>query len=215
MNLGQIKRNVRMLGRNYFGTEADRDPFGLDYLIIETANQIARQTDCLVGRRFLDLTTDVNDYCAPDIYKIKLIKIKNTTNEYEDTRLFNFDNQYITRWLNEPSAQRPDIVVARGMNSISVYPATNVTVPNGLLIEGYAQPGDNWAYDSAGTALANTDVTECPLPEVAHDCMVYGVLQARAMQMLDMNGMQVFKAEYLDRLSMVENFASVYMRRAR
>lgn len=215
MNLGQIKRNVRMLGRNYFGTEADRDPFGLDYLIIETANQIARQTDCLVGRRYLDLTLEVNDYCAPDIYKIKLVKIKNTSDEYEDTRLFNFDNQYITRWLNEPPAQRPDIVVTRGMNSISVYPATNVTVPNGLLIEGYAQPGDNWEYNSAGTALPNTDTTDCPLPEVAHDCLVYGVLQARAMQMLDMNGMQVFKAEYLDRLSMVENFASVYMRRAR
>jgi hypothetical protein len=215
MNLGQIKRNVRMLGRNYFGTEADRDPFGLDYLIIETANQIARQTDCLVGRRFLDLTADVNDYCAPDIYRIKSIKIKNTIDEYEDTRLFNFDNQYITRWINEPSSDRPDIVVSRGMNSISVYPATNTTVVNGLRIEGYAQPGDNWAYDSAGAALPNTDATECPLPEVAHDCMVYGVLQARAMQMLDMNGMQVFKSEYLDRLSMVENFASTYMRRAR
>lgn len=215
MNLGQIKRNVRMLGRNYFGTDADRDPFGLDYLIIETANQIARQTDCLVGRRFLDLTVDVNDYCAPDIYRIKLIKIKDTLGDYQDTRLFNFDNQYITRWINEPSAQRPDIVVARGMNSISVYPATNETVVNGLLIEGYAQPGNNWEYDSAGNALPNTDSTECPLPEVAHDCMVYGVLQSRAMQMLDMNGMQVFKAEYLDRLSMVENYASTYMRRAR
>ena len=215
MNLGQIKRNVRMLGRNYFGTDADRDPFGLDYLIIETANQIARQTDCLVGRRYLDLTLNVNDYCAPDIYKIKLIKIKDTSGDYQDTRLFNFDNQYITRWLNEPASQRPEIVVTRGMNSISVYPATTETVTNGLLIEGYAQPGDNWAYDSAGVALANTDTTECPLPEVAHDCLVYGVLQARSMQMQDMNGMQVFKAEYLDRLSMVENFASIYMRRAR
>jgi hypothetical protein len=215
MNLGQVKRNVRMLGRNYFGTEADRDPFGLDYLIIETANQIARQTDCLVGRRYLDLTVDVNDYCAPDIYKIKLVKIKNTNDEYEDTRLFNFDNQYITRWLNEPPAQRPDIVVTRGMNSISVYPATNTTITNGLLIEGYAQPGDIWEYDSSGNALPNNDTTECPLPEVAHDCLVYGILQARAMQMLDMNGMQVFKAEYLDRLSMVENFASIYMRRSR
>ena len=59
MNLGQIKRNVRMLGRNYFGTDADRDPFCLDYLIIEQAYQIDRQTDCLVGRRYLDLSVDV------------------------------------------------------------------------------------------------------------------------------------------------------------
>jgi hypothetical protein len=215
MNLGQIKRNVRMLGRNYFGTDADRDPFGLDYLIIEQANQIARQTDCLVGRRYLDLTVDVNDYCAPDIYRIKVIKVLDTTNEYQSVRLFDFSNQYIDVWRNEPSGTRPEVVVLRGMNNLSVYPATNATVANGLLIEGYAQPGDNWAYDSAGGALANTDATECPLPEVAHDCLVYAVLQARGMQMADATAMQIFKPEYLQRLAMVENYASTYARRTR
>jgi hypothetical protein len=215
MNLGQIKRNVRMLGRNYFGTDADRDPFGLDYLIIEQANQIARQTDCLVGRRYLDLTVDVNDYCAPDIYRIKVVKILDTLNEYQKVRLFDYSDQYIDYWRNLPSDQRPEIVVFRGMNNISVYPAVQATVTNGLLIEGYSQPGDYWAYDSAGTALANTDATECPLPDVAHDCLIYAVLQARAMQMAEMNGYQIFKAEYLDRLAMVENFASTYGRRAK
>ncbi len=215
MNLGQIKRNVRMLGRNYFGTDADRDPFGLDYLIIEQANQIARQTDCLVGRRYLDLTADVNDYCAPDIYRIKVVKILDTLNEYQKVRLFDYSDQYIDYWRNLPSDTRPEIVVFRGMNNISVYPAVLATVTNGLLIEGFAQPGDNWAYDSTGTALPNTDATECPLPDVAHDCLVYAVLQARAMQMGEMNGYQIFKAEYMDRLSSVDAFASTYARRAR
>ena len=215
MNLGQIKRNVRMLGRNYFGTDADRDPFGLDYLIIEQANQIARQTDCLVGRRYLDLTVDVNDYCAPDIYRIKVIKLLDTNSEYQKVRVFDYSNQYIDDWRNAPSDQRPEIVVLRGMNNISVYPAVQATVTNGLLIEGYSQPGDYWAYDSAGTALANTDATECPLPEVAHDCLVYAVLQARSMQMADATGMQIFKPEYLQRLAMVENYASTYARRTR
>lgn len=215
MNLGQIKRNVRMLGRNYFGTDADRDPFGLDYLILEQANQIARQTDCLVGRRYLDLTTDVNDYCAPDIYKIKVIKVKDTLGEYQSVRVFDYQDQYIDGWRNKPSDIRPEIVVFRGMNNISVYPAVSATVANGLLIEGYAQPGDIWQYDSAGTALPNTDATECPLPEVAHDCLVYAVLQARSMQMGDMNGYQIFKNEYIDRLSMVDNYASAYGRRAK
>jgi hypothetical protein len=215
MNLGQIKRNVRMLGRNYFGTDADRDPFGLDYLIIEQANQIARQTDCLVGRRFLDLTVSVKDYCAPDIYRIKVIKILDTNNEYQKVRVFDYQDQYIDYWRNQPDDQRPEIVVLRGMNNISVYPATNATINNGLLLEGYAQPGDNWAYDSAGNALPNTDATECPLPEVAHDCLVYAVLQARSMQMGDMNGYQIFKNEYIDRLSMIDNYASTYGRRAK
>lgn len=215
MNLGQIKRNVRMLGRNYFGTDADRDPFGLDYLILEQANQIARQTDCLVGRRYLDLTVDVNDYCAPDIYRIKVIKVLDTLNDYKPTRIFDFSNQYIDAWRNLPSDTRPEIVVLRGMNNISVYPAVSTTVTNGLLIEGYAQPGDNWAYDSAGNALPNTDTTECPLPEVAHDCLVYAVLQARGMQMADATAMQIFKPEYLQRLAMVDNYASTYARRTR
>ena len=215
MNLGQIKRNVRMLGRNYFGTDADRDPFGLDYLIIEQANQIARQTDCLVGRRYLDLTADVNDYCAPDIYRIKVVKILDTLSEYQKVRLFDYSDQYIDYWRNLPSDTRPEIVVFRGMNNISVYPAVLATVTNGLLIEGYAQPGDNWAYDTSGNPLTNTDATECPLPDVAHDCLVYAVLQARAMQMGEMNGYQIFKAEYMDRLSSVDAFASTYARRAR
>jgi len=215
MNLGQIKRNVRMLGRNYFGTDADRDPFGLDYLIIEQTNQIARQTDCLVGRRFLDLTASVKDYCAPDIYRIKVIKILDTNNEYQKVRVFDYSDQYVDNWRNLPDDVRPEVVVLRGMNNISVYPAVTTTINNGLLLEGYAQPGDYWAYDSAGNAITNTDATECPLPEVAHDCLVYAVLQARAMQMADPNGMQIFKPEYLERLAMVENYASTYARRAR
>jgi hypothetical protein len=215
MNLGQIKRNVRMLGRNYFGTDADRDPFGLDYLILEQANQIARQTDCLVGRRYLDLTVDVNDYCAPDIYKIKVIKVKDILGDYQSIRVFDYQDQYIDGWRNKPSDARPEIAVFRGMNNISVYPAVAATVTNGILIEGYAQPGDIWQYDSAGNPLPNTDATECPLPEVAHDCLVYAVLQARSMQMGEMNGYQIFKAEYTDRLSMVDNYASTYGRRAK
>jgi len=215
MNLGQIKRNVRMLGRNYFGTDADRDPFGLDYLIIEQANQIARQTDCLVGRRYLDLTANVTDYCAPDVYRIKVVKVLDTNNEYQKIRVFDYQDQYVDNWRNLPSDTRPEILVFRGMNNLSVYPAVLTTLVNGLLIEGYAQPGDNWAYDSTGNALVNTDATECPLPEVAHDCLVYAVLQARAMQMADMNAYQIFKAEYIDRLSMVDNYASAYGRRAK
>jgi hypothetical protein len=215
MNLGQIKRNVRMLGRNYFGTDADRDPFGLDYLILEQANQIARQTDCLVGRRYLDLTVDINDYCAPDIYKIKVIKVKDILGDYQSIRVFDYQDQYIDGWRNKPSDARPEIAVFRGMNNISVYPAVAATVTNGILIEGYAQPGDIWQYDSAGNPLPNTDATECPLPEVAHDCLVYAVLQARSMQMGEMNGYQIFKAEYTDRLSMVDNYASTYGRRAK
>jgi len=41
MTRGEIKRRFRLLGRHYFGSDPDQDPFGLDLLIIETTNQIA------------------------------------------------------------------------------------------------------------------------------------------------------------------------------
>jgi len=56
-------------------------------------------------------------------------------------------------------------------------------------------PGEYWAYDVNGNPIVNTDATECPLPVVAHDCLIYGVLADRAMQMMDPNGMQIFKAQ--------------------
>jgi hypothetical protein len=100
------------------------------------------------------------------------------------------------------------------MNAIILYPTPSMPVTQGLLVEGYAQPGEFWEYDSTGTALPNTDSTECPLPDVAHDCLVYCALYMRALQMRDGDGLQLFKTEYLDRLGAVESFAATYARRA-
>lgn len=213
MNLGQIKQKVRMLGRNYFGTDADRDPFALDYLILETANQIARQTDCLVGRRYLSLVAETRDYCAPDIYKIRVIKIMNDNGDYTKIRLYNFSNQMVDVWRNKASQPYPEVATFRGMNGITLYPAPQSDITNGLLIEGFMQPGDYWQYDSTGAALPNSDTTECPLPDVAHDCLVFGVLYNRAMQFADPNGMAIFKGEYMDRVGQVESYAATYGRR--
>jgi hypothetical protein len=81
------------------------------------------------------------------------------------------------------------------------------------MIQGYAIPGDYWVYDSNGVAQAITDATECPLPAVAHDCLVYGVLAQRAMQSKDAEGFGLYNTQYMDRLGMVESFAATYARR--
>jgi hypothetical protein len=99
------------------------------------------------------------------------------------------------------------------MNGITLYPTPSTDITNGLLVEGFAQPGDYWAYDTNGTALTNTDATECPLPAVAHDCLVYGVLATRSLQMRDKDGMAIFKPEYMNRLGEVESYAASYARR--
>jgi hypothetical protein len=214
MTLGQIKQRIRMMGRNYFGSEADRDPFGLEFVIFETANQICRKTDCLVGRRYLDLDANVTDYCAPDIYKVRVVKIKDNDGDYFQPQLYNFSNQMLDEYRYRDTQVLPDAVAVRGMNAISVYPAPMANITQGLLIEGYAQPGEFWVYDSTGTAVANTDASECPLPDVALDCLVFGSLYMRCLQMRDGDGISLFKNEYLDRLGAVESYAATYTRRA-
>jgi hypothetical protein len=213
MNLGQIKQRVRMLGRHYFGSDHDRDPFGLDYLIIEAANDIARKTDCLVGRRYLSTVGGTSDYCSPDIYKIRVIQIKDEAGDYTPIKIVSFSDQILEDYRNQQAEYVPEYCAVHGMNKIVLLPPPSQSVTNALLIEGYAQPGDIWHYDTNGNPLPNTDASECPLPEMSHDCLVYNVLYLRAMQLRDIDGMTIYKNEYLDRLGHVESNAAIYARR--
>ena len=201
------------MGRTYFGSDSDRDPFGLDYIILETANEISRKTDCLVGRRYLSIVGGVSDYCAPDVYKIRVFKVADQSGDYVQLKLVNYSNQLVDQWRSQTPDNYPQVASLSGMNRISLYPTPTSNITNGILIEGYVQPGDNWAYDSSGNPLTNTDGTTCPLPEVAHDCLVYGVLYTRSLQMRDKDGIAIFKPEFLDRLGQVESFAAMYERR--
>jgi len=214
MTRGEIKRRIRLLGRHYFGSESDQDPFGLDLLIIEVANQIARSTDCFTGRRYLDLAADTTDYCAPDIYRVRNVQVKNTGGDWQRMRILDAYNRKVDMVRNDGSSSFPTVAVFTGMNKVSVYPAPASAITQGLMIEGYAIPGDYWQYDVNGNAQPMTDATECPLPDIAHDCLVYGVLAQRAMQSKDGDGFQIFQAQYVDRLGMVESFAATYARRA-
>lgn len=213
MTRGEIKRRIRLLGRHYFGSDSDQDPFGLDLLIIEVANQIARSTDCFTGRRYLDLIADTSEYCAPDIYRVRNVQVKNTGGHWERMRIFDAYNRKVDMVRNDGSSAYPTLAVFTGMNKVSVYPPPASLITQGLMLEGYAIPGDYWQYDVNGTAQTMTDATECPLPDIAHDCLVYGVLAQRAMQSKDADGYQMFQAQYVDRLGMVESFAATYARR--
>jgi hypothetical protein len=115
---------------------------------------------------------------------------------------------------NDGSSSFPTIAVFTGMNKVSVYPPPAAIITQGLMLEGYAIPGDYWVYDVNGVALPMNDDAECPLPDIAHDCLVYGVLAQRAMQSKDGDGFQMYQAQYVDRIGMVESFAASYARRA-
>ncbi len=213
MTRGEIKRRIRLLGRHYFGSDSDQDPFGLDLLIIEVTNQIARSTDCFTGRRYLDLVADTSEYCAPDIYRVRNVQVKNTGGDWQRMRILDAYNRKVDMVRNDGSSTFPTVAVFTGMNKVSVYPPPSANTAEGLMLEGYAIPGDYWQYDVNGNPQTMTDAIECPLPDIAHDCVVYGVLAQRALQSKDGDGFQLFNSQYTDRLGMVESFAATYARR--
>lgn len=211
MTLGEIKQKVRMLGLHHFGSKADQDPFGLEYIIVETANQIARRTDCLFGRRYLDLVANQSEYCSPDIYRIRGAFLLDS-GDYKRIRLIDYADRRVDVY-RETNSAGVDSAIIYGMNKIGIKPAPANAVADGLIIEGYAQPGNVWQYDATGLPVSLVDTHECPLPEVAHDCLVYGTLYMRGVQMKEMDLVAVWKQEYEQRLGFVESFAATYARR--
>lgn len=211
MTRAQLKQQIRVLGSHLFNTSADQDPFGLDLLLIEQANQIARSTDCLVGRRYMDLVANEDEYCSPDIYKIRGIYYLDG-GDYHRLRQITFSSKQFDDNRNDGVSSTPDVCAVYGMNRIRLKPAPQSAVVAGLMVEGYCQPGNIWQYNTSGTIDTSipTEDHECPLPVVAHDCLVYSVLYARSMQMRDAAGMQMYFPEYQRRLGDVEAFAATY-----
>jgi hypothetical protein len=196
---------------HHFGSKADQDPFGLEYIVVETANQIARRTDCLFGRRYLDLVADQSEYCSPDVYRIRGVFLLES-GDYKRLRLIDFADRRADVY-REANTAGVDAAILYAMNKIGIKPAPTEAITNGLIIEGYAQPGNVWQYDINGDPVTLADTHECPLPEVAHDCLVFGTLYMRALQMKDSDIVAAFKAEFEQRLGFIESFAGTYGRR--
>lgn len=215
MTRAQLKQRIRVLGGHLFNGMPDQDPFGLDLLLIEMANQIARATDCLVGRRYLDTVAGEDEYCAPDIYKIRGIYFLEGS-DYKRVRQVNWSARIFDSQRNNTTSSTPDIVAVYGMNRIRFKPAPDSVITSGVMLEGFMQPGDIWQYNASGTIDTSvpTEDHECPLPNVAHDCLIYAVLMTRAVQMKDQAGIQLYSAEYQRRLGDVEAYAATYHTRA-
>jgi hypothetical protein len=152
MTRAELKQRIRVLGGHLFNTGFDQDPFGLDVLLIEQANQIARSTDCLVGRRYMDLVAGEDEYCSPDIYKIRGIYYLDGS-DYQRVRQIIFSSKQFDDNRNDSTSTYPDIAAIYGMNRIRLKPAPSTAVSSGLMVEGYCQPGNIWQYNSSGTVL--------------------------------------------------------------
>ena len=132
--------------------------------------------------------------------------------DYKRVRQMNWSTVEFDSRRNDTTATTPDLVVIYGMNRIRFKPAPTNAITSGVMLEGFMQPGDIWQYNANGTIDTSvpTEEHECPLPQVAHDCLVYAVLYQRAMQLRDVPGMQIYLGEYQRRLGDVEAYAAMY-----
>jgi hypothetical protein len=165
----------------------------------------------MFGRRYLDLVADQSEYCSPDVYRIRGVFLLES-GDYKRLRLIDFSDRR-TDSYRDATASAVDAAILYAMNRIGIKPAPTAALTNGIIIEGYAQPGIVWEYDVNGNPVTLVDTHECPLPEVAHDCVVYGVLYMRAAQMKDNDLLALWKQEYEQRLGFIESFAATYARR--
>jgi len=213
MTRAEIKRRVRMYTPESPGSSGWDDPFALDQLVKDVANEVARKTDCYEDVRYLDIEEDVQVYCAPDIYRPVAVFAKDSSDVWN--RLFvlrshddNFDSVRF-----DTAADPVTHVGFRGGNQLVLAPTPSTTRAAGVMIEGYCQPGEYWVYDEDGVAQTPAETDECPLPVWAHDAVVYGCMARRAEIARDFNAAAMFRSEYRSLLGDVAANAGLYRAR--
>lgn len=214
MTRGEIKRRVRMYFPESVGTQGWDDPFALDSLVKDAANEVARLTDCLEDVRYLDVTAGTQTYCSPDTYRPTAVFIKNSSDSWERMRVMRSQDDNFDQYRFDSQADPPTHVAFRGGNQILLGPTPSVTRAAGLMIEGYVQPGEYWVYNSGGTAQPVADTDECPLPVWAHDAVVYNVLVKRAEIAREFNMAEMFRAQYRKHLGDAEAKSGLYQARS-
>jgi hypothetical protein len=133
--------------------------------------------------------------------------------DYERLQLIDWADARSQDYRRTDTDITPTQAIVFGMNRIKLYPQPSASTTNGLMIEGYAIPGDYWVYDSNGNPVTLIDSHSCPLPESGHDAVVYGVLAEKALQMRDGEAAQIYTQKYQERVGILESNAAVYSRR--
>lgn len=185
MTRAEIRRNVLL--RLAEAPEEGREPLFLGEAIRMAADEVAVRTDCYQTYYTMDINgspTELEEFCLPgELYKIKSAKVihsDDTVSIFTHTR-----GQIVSRsWMDrhyfgwqEPTmetGQARYLVVERPKAMLYPFPAYDKT--GGLILYGYAKPGDAW------TASAALEADECPLPEYAHAAVEIKAALIRAIQ---------------------------------
>jgi len=125
------------------------------------------------------------------------------------------DRQTGGDWRSDSASDPPCRIALRGVNQWELSPPPSTSRADGLVMEGYAEPGDVWSYDEDGVAEALTDDSPCPLPDWAQSrgIIVAGVLARRFRRYRDYNAADRYRVEFAELLGSVEKHAALYARR--
>lgn len=178
MTLGEMIRDIELeldLGR---GSDEGASYLFIRQRLVDGANYIADKTDCLFGTRTINMVAEQSLYCLPgDLKRQNAVNILDAAGQWWPLTTFDSpghaDQMYGSDWRNRDSVDPPTIGIFYGRNKIELYPPPSEDRDESVRFNGVWKPGPFWAWDDTtfeGIPLADTQ--ECPLPQVAHPCLV-------------------------------------------
>ena len=213
MTRAEIKRNIRL--RLAESPDDLREPLLLDEIVRIACNDVAQRTDCYQTSFTLDIDgspTALGLFCLPgDLYKIKGVRVTLSDGSYRILTQRNgqfvtrtWMNQYIPTWATSPESGDPRYLVLERPEA-QLYPFPNYDSTGGLILYGFARPGDAWT----SSAAAESDA--CPLPYYAHTAVELRGAYLRAMQFPSKDNMfrlPLLEREYEREIGIVARHAS-------
>lgn len=212
MTRAGIKQRARVYFQASPGTQLWDDPFAADLWVTDGAREVAWKTDCLLEYRFLGITSGTSSYCAPDLYRLKRVWVKDSAGLWHEPRVypassFNFDYDRHNTATGDP----PTAIAFQGGGTVMLSPIPSTTRAAAIKFLGYAQPAESgvWVYDSSGVAVAKAETDECPLPVWAHTAVV-NYVKWKAAEALGDKRADAFGRDYLAECGRVESMALRY-----
>lgn len=194
MTRNDMQQDIQTELKEFYGSDGDADPVSLDRAINSAADTIARALDAYYVHYSTDLVSGTQEYCLPDIYKMKSAQILDAAGQVQlitpGTPQM-MDSITGAWWRQNPETSgTPRVYLTEGVMRCKLYPIPNysTTAPaEGLTFEGLAVPGMLWANLSS----------ECPLTPRMHDAVVAQakLIRARRMDNVTDRKMQTLQSE--------------------
>lgn len=158
MTRQEIKSAIRLEMGEVLGDEMSGDPFSLDRQINTAADELARATDCHWVTAQTEVTAQVAEYCAPQIYKLKGVFWGDSTGDMNRlVEIFPWDmDRLSSAWRND-SAGDPQWYVVEGVNRARLYnrPSTSSTIAT---VTDLVIGSTNTQVTSAARPFSSSDV---------------------------------------------------------